>query len=66
MLDLDDDSARAFELARRHDANPVYDMVYLALAERISGTLVTADRRLLDRVPHLAHVQAVEDAARRR
>lgn len=64
VLDVDDDSARAFELARRHDEHPVYDMVYLALAERISAALVTADRRLLDRVPHLAYVQAVEAAAR--
>lgn len=46
------DLDRAWELARRHDNHPVYDMLYVALAERRSTTLVTADdalrRRLVD------------------
>lgn len=62
LLDETADAGRAFELARRHDEHPVYDMVYLALAERLSSTLVTADRRLLDRVPHLSYVLGVDDA----
>lgn len=39
---------RALEIARllRH---PVYDCVYLALAERERARLLTADRRLIDR-----------------
>jgi predicted nucleic acid-binding protein len=41
---------RAMDLARRL-AHPVYDCVYLCLAEREQIALVTADRRLLDRVP---------------
>jgi predicted nucleic acid-binding protein len=37
---------RAMDLARRL-AHPVYDCVYLALAEREHGAFVTADQRLL-------------------
>ena len=40
---------RALEVARRLD-HPVYDCVYLALAEREQTTLVTADQRLLRRL----------------
>jgi predicted nucleic acid-binding protein len=40
---------RAMELARRLD-HPVYDCVYLALAEREHAALVTADQRLFRRL----------------
>ena len=40
---------RAMEIARRLD-HPVYDCVYLALAEREQAALVTADQRLLRRL----------------
>lgn len=40
---------RAMAVSRRLD-HPVYDCVYLALAERERATLVTADHRLLRRV----------------
>ena len=40
---------RAMEMARRLD-HPVYDCVYLALAEREQTALVTADQRLLRRL----------------
>lgn len=40
---------RAMDLARRV-AHPVYDCVYLALAEREHAALVTADLRLLRRL----------------
>jgi predicted nucleic acid-binding protein len=42
-------ASRAFEIAAelRH---PVYDCLYLALAEREGATLVTADRRLIGRL----------------
>ena len=40
---------RAMEVARRLD-HPVYDCVYLALAEREQTALVTADQRLLRRL----------------
>lgn len=41
--------ARAFDLARALD-HPVYDCLYLALAEIESSKLVTADRRLIGRL----------------
>jgi predicted nucleic acid-binding protein len=40
---------RAMHVARRLD-HPVYDCVYLALAERERAALVTADQRLLRRL----------------
>ena len=40
---------RAMDVARRLD-HPVYDCVYLALAERERAALVTADQRLLRRL----------------
>jgi predicted nucleic acid-binding protein len=40
---------RAMQVARRLK-HPVYDCVYLALAEREHATFITADRRLLRRV----------------
>ena len=40
---------RAMDLARRL-GHPVYDCVYLALAEREEATLVTVDQRLLRRL----------------
>jgi predicted nucleic acid-binding protein len=64
LVDLPADAERAYELARRHDEHPIYDMVYLALAERLSATLVTADDRLRGRVRHLPYVLAPDEAAR--
>jgi predicted nucleic acid-binding protein len=53
------DQARAFELARRYDNWPVYDMVYVALAERLGTELITADQRLRGRLAHLDWVQTI-------
>lgn len=47
---------RAWELARRYDNHPVYDMVYVAVAERASTELITADRVLQQRLTHLPWV----------
>ncbi len=50
LVDSQLDLERAWELARRFDNHPVYDMVYVALAERMSTPLITQDtalRRLL-------------------
>ncbi len=53
------DRARAFELARRYDNWPVYDMVYVALAERLGTELITADQRLRTRLAHLGWVRGI-------
>jgi predicted nucleic acid-binding protein len=50
------DLARAWELARRYDNWPVYDMLCVALAERLGETLVTIDERLRRRLAHLGWV----------
>jgi predicted nucleic acid-binding protein len=53
---------RALELARRL-RHPVYDCVYLALAQGEDATLVTADQRLLTRVARRRARLAVIDLA---
>lgn len=56
---LTDDPAdldRAWELSRRYDEHPLYDMLYLAVAEREKVDFVTVDRALLRRVGHLPYV----------
>lgn len=56
LRDGPEDLDRAYELARRHDEHPLYDMVYVALAERIGQQLVTADTRLAERTALLGFV----------
>lgn len=56
------DRDRAYELARRYDEHPLYDMIYVALAERLRMDLVTADARLLARVGHLPFVHPLPAA----
>jgi predicted nucleic acid-binding protein len=60
--DIASDLARAFELARRYDNWPVYDMVYVALAERLGTELITADQRLRARLAHLGWVRGIGEA----
>ena len=55
------DQTRAFELARRYDNWPVYDMVYVALAERLGTELITADQRLRTRLAHLGWVKIIDE-----
>ena len=50
------DLDRAWELARRHDNHPIYDMIYVALAERTRTELITADEALRHRLAHLTWV----------
>lgn len=54
--DIPVDRERAFELARRYDNWPVYDMVYVALAERLGTEFYTADDSLRARLAHLPWV----------
>jgi predicted nucleic acid-binding protein len=48
---------RAWEMSRRYDNHPVYDMLYAATAEATGTVLVTADQTLLERLGNLGWVQ---------
>jgi predicted nucleic acid-binding protein len=50
LVDNSADLRGAWELSRRYDEHPVYDMVYVALADRLAQEFVTADARLLARL----------------
>lgn len=58
-LDTDMASERAWELSRRYDQHPVYDMVYLATAELHGQVYYTADRVLAERVLGLDYVHLI-------
>lgn len=49
--------ARAWDMARRYDNHPVYDMLYAATAEAAGTEFITADVTLLDRLGHLGWVR---------
>lgn len=60
-LKLTDDARhvdRAWELSRRFDNHPIYDMVYVAVAEAAGIDLITADETLRSRLQHLAWIKA--------
>ena len=64
-VDVDDaraDLDRAWELSRRYDEHPVYDMLYVALAERLGEPLITADARLSRKLAARGSVHALGDA----
>jgi predicted nucleic acid-binding protein len=63
IVDESRDLDRAWELARRHDNHPIYDMLYVAFAERRRTTLVTADDALRRRLAGLDWVLAPEALA---
>jgi predicted nucleic acid-binding protein len=46
LHDDNGDRHRAWELARRYDNHPIYDMLSVALAQRLSEALITVDDRL--------------------
>jgi predicted nucleic acid-binding protein len=46
LADEPRDLSRAWDLARRYDNRPIYDLVYVALAERRRTQLVSADAAL--------------------
>ena len=53
LVDEQRDSDRAWDLARRYDNHPVYDLLYVALAERRRTQLITADSTLRQRLAEL-------------
>lgn len=57
LIDDHSDRDRAWELSRRYDEHPIYDMLYVAVAERIGADLYTADERLHRRLSRLAFVR---------
>jgi predicted nucleic acid-binding protein len=50
LVDAPADLDQAWDLSRRYDEHPIYDLLYVALARRLETTLLTADRRLVDRI----------------
>ena len=50
IADVPGDLERAWDLSRRYDEHPVYDMLYVAAAERMGEQLITADERLRTRL----------------
>ncbi len=59
LADEAGDLDRAYELSRRFDEHPIYDMLYVAVAERRGETLYTADARLAARLQAFAPVVLV-------
>lgn len=56
LVDEPHDLDRAWELSRRFDEHPVYDLVYVAVAERLGEQLFTADEQLRRRLARLPFV----------
>jgi predicted nucleic acid-binding protein len=50
LVDEPRDLYRAWDLARRYDNHPIYDLLYVAVAERRSTQLITADASLRQRL----------------
>ncbi len=53
LVDEPRDLDRAWDLVRRYDNHPLYDLLYVALAERRRTQLVTADSTLRHRLVEL-------------
>ena len=60
LVDEPRDLDRAWDLARRYDNHPIYDLVYVALAERRRTQLVSADAGLRQRLVELDWLLAPE------
>lgn len=56
LLDDHRDLERGWELARRYDNHPLYDMLYVAVAERNHTVLITTDENLRGRLARVAWV----------
>ena len=58
VVDQPSDLDRAWELSRRFDEHPVYDLIYVAVAERLREQLITADAALRARLVTMPFVVA--------
>jgi predicted nucleic acid-binding protein len=56
LIDSAADLDSAYDLARRYDDHPIHDMLYVAVAQRMRTTLITADERLRSRLVALPWV----------
>jgi predicted nucleic acid-binding protein len=56
LIDSAADLDSAYDLARRYDKHPLHDMLYVAVAQRMRTTLITADERLRSRLVALPWV----------
>jgi predicted nucleic acid-binding protein len=56
LADSAADLDRAWELSRRYDEHPIYDMIYVAVAERTANQLITADEQLRHKLARLSFV----------
>jgi predicted nucleic acid-binding protein len=63
LVDDERDLVRAWNLARRYDNHPLYDMLYVALAERVNTAFITADEALRKRLRQLPWILAPEQAS---
>jgi predicted nucleic acid-binding protein len=64
LVDEPRDLDRAWDLARRYDNHPIYDMVYVALAQRRRTQLVTADAALREVLAEFDWIVAPEQILR--
>ena len=64
LIDDSRDLDRAWDLARRNDNHPIYDLVYVALAERRRVPFVTADAALRQKLVAFEWVMAPEATLR--
>ena len=61
LADTPPDLDRAYELARRYDDHPIYDMLYVALSQRLKTQLITADADLRSRLASMSWVIGPDD-----
>jgi predicted nucleic acid-binding protein len=64
LVDEPRDVRRAWELARRYDNHPIYDLIYVALAERRRTQLLSADASLRRRLIGIDWLIAPEELVR--
>jgi predicted nucleic acid-binding protein len=62
LVDTASDRDRAWDLARRYDNHAIYDMLYVAVAERLRVQLITADAMLRARMSAFAWIVGPDPA----